>query len=258
MSLIYGHRGASGHAPENTLEAFRLAMDMGADGFELDVHMSKDSELVVIHDETVDRTTDGTGLVRELTLEQLQALDACNGMENYRGAKIPTLAEVFELIRDTHHIVNVEVKTDEWFYPQIEEKCLALAKEKGVEDRVIYSSFNHHTLMKLRQLEPDAKLGMLFGDIMVKPWEYAENCAGSNRLLKEGARPVTAAWDVLAEYTGLYRGKLHIVEENELKISGEAVNEPADKYADFLQVRVPNPKKIIDKPKTVEYIDLEK
>jgi glycerophosphoryl diester phosphodiesterase len=174
MSLIYGHRGASGHAPENTLEAFRLAMDMGADGFELDVHMSKDGELVVIHDETVDRTTDGTGLVRELTLEQLQALDACNGMENYRGAKIPTLGEVFDLIRDTHHIVNVEVKTDECFYPQIEEKCLALAKEKGVEDRVIYSSFNHYTLMKLRDLKPDAKLGMLFGDIMVRPWEYAQ------------------------------------------------------------------------------------
>ena len=149
-------------------------MDMGADGFELDVHMSKDGELVVIHDETVDRTTNGTGLVRDLTLAQLKALDACNGMENYRGAKIPTLAEVFDLIRDTHHIVNVEVKTDEWFYPQIEEKCLALAKEKGVEDRVIYSSFNHYTLMKLRQLKPDAKLGMLFGDIMVKPWEYAD------------------------------------------------------------------------------------
>lgn len=174
MSLIYGHRGASGHAPENTLPSFRLAMDMGADGFELDVHMSKDGELVVIHDETVDRTTNGTGLVRDLTLAQLKELDACNGMENYRGAKIPTLAEVFDLIRDTHHIVNVEVKTDEWFYPQIEEKCLALAKEKGVEDRVIYSSFNHYTLMKLRQLKPDAKLGMLFGDIMVKPWEYAD------------------------------------------------------------------------------------
>ena len=149
-------------------------MDMGADGFELDVHMSKDGELVVIHDETVDRTTNGTGLVRDLTLAQLKELDACNGMENYRGAKIPTLAEVFDLIRDTHHIVNVEVKTDEWFYPQIEEKCLALAKEKGVEDRVIYSSFNHYTLMKLRQLKPDAKLGMLFGDIMVKAWEYAD------------------------------------------------------------------------------------
>ena len=173
MSLIYGHRGASGYAPENTLEAFRLAMEMGADGFELDVHMSKDGALVVIHDESVDRTTDGTGLVRDLTLAQLKALDASFGMETYKGAKIPTLDEVFDLIRDTRHIVNVEVKTDEWFYPQIEEKCLALAKEKGVEDRVIYSSFNHYTLMKLRQLKPDAKLGMLFGDIMVNPWEYA-------------------------------------------------------------------------------------
>ena len=173
MSLIYGHRGASGHAPENTLEAFRLAMDMGADGFELDVHLSKDGHLVVIHDETVDRTTDGTGLVRELTLAQLKELDASCGMAAYKGARIPTLGEVFDLICQTRHIVNVEVKTDEWFYPQIEEKCLALAAEKGVEDRIIYSSFNHYTLMKLRRLKPDAKLGMLFGDIMVEPWKYA-------------------------------------------------------------------------------------
>lgn len=174
MSLIYGHRGASGYAPENTLEAFRLAMEMGADGFELDVHMSRDGELVVIHDESVDRTTNGTGFVKDLTLAQLKALDACNGMDAYRGAKIPTLAEVYDLIRNTHHIVNVEIKTDECFYPQIEEKCLALAKKKGVEERIIYSSFNHYTLMRMRQLKPDVKLGMLFGDIMVKPWEYAK------------------------------------------------------------------------------------
>lgn len=173
MSLIYGHRGASGYAPENTLEAFQLAMDIGADGFELDVHLSADGELVVIHDETVDRTTNGTGYVKDLTLAQLKELDACNGMEHYRGARIPTLGEVFDLIRDTHHMVNVEVKTDGCFYPRIEEKCLALAKEKGVEDRILYSSFNHYTLMRLRELKPDAKLGMLFGDIMVKPWEYA-------------------------------------------------------------------------------------
>ena len=173
MSLIYGHRGASGYAPENTLEAFKLAMDMGADGFELDVHMSADGQLVVIHDETVDRTTGGTGFVKDLTLAQLKALDACNHMDVYRGAKIPTLGEVFDLIRNTRHIVNVEIKTDECFYPQIEEKCLALAKEKGVEDRVIYSSFNHHTLIRMRELKPDVKLGMLFGDIMVAPWEYA-------------------------------------------------------------------------------------
>lgn len=174
MSLIYGHRGASGYAPENTLPSFRLAMDMGADGFELDVHMSRDGELVVIHDETVDRTTNGTGFVKDLTLAQLKELDASNHMDAYRGAKIPTLGEVYDLIRDTNHIVNVEIKTDECFYPQIEEKCLALAKEKCVEDRIIYSSFNHHTLMKMRKLKPDVKLGMLFGDIMVAPWEYAK------------------------------------------------------------------------------------
>ena len=175
MSLIYGHRGASGYAPENTLEAFRLSMDMGADGFELDVHMSADGELVVIHDESVDRTTNGIGLVKNLTLAQLKELDASAGMDKYKGAKIPTLSEVFELIRDTHHIVNVEIKTDECFSPEIEEKCLALAKEKGIGDRIIYSSFNHFTLLKLRELKPDVKLGMLFGDILIKPWEYAKS-----------------------------------------------------------------------------------
>ena len=86
MSIVLGHRGASGYAPENTLEAFKLAMDMGADGFELDVHLSKDGELVVIHDETVDRTTDGTGFVGEMTLAELKALDASNHKEAYKGS----------------------------------------------------------------------------------------------------------------------------------------------------------------------------
>ena len=174
MSLIYGHRGASGHAPENTLEAFKLSMEMGADGFELDVHLSKDGQLVVIHDETVDRTTNGTGFVKDLTLAQLKELDACNGMEKYRGAKIPTLAEVFDLVKGTAQIVNVEIKTDEYFYPDIEKKCLELVREKGVADQVIFSSFNHHTLLRMRQLSPEAKLGMLYLEIMAKPWEYAK------------------------------------------------------------------------------------
>ncbi len=95
-------------------------------------------------------------------------------MADYHGAKIPTLREALELVQDTHHIVNVEIKTDEWFYPQLEEKCLALAKELGMEERIIYSSFNHFTLQKIRALKPDAKTGMLFGDIMVKAWEYAK------------------------------------------------------------------------------------
>lgn len=181
MSIVLGHRGASGYAPENTLEAFKLAMDMGADGFELDVHLSKDGELVVIHDETVDRTTDGTGFVGEMTLAELKALDASNHKEAYKGAKIPTLAEVYDLIRDTNHIVNVEIKTDNIFYPQLEEKVLALEKEMGMEGRIVYSSFNHYTVKKIRQLAPDAQIGMLFGDVLVEPYDYCKS-VGANLL----------------------------------------------------------------------------
>jgi len=181
MSIVLGHRGASGYAPENTLEAFKLAMDMGADGFELDVHLSKDGELVVIHDETVDRTTDGTGFVGEMTLAELKALDASNHKEAYKGAKIPTLAEVYDLIRDTNHIVNVEIKTDNIFYPRLEEKVLALEKEMGMEGRIVYSSFNHYTVKKIRALAPDAQIGMLFGDVLVEPYDYCKS-VGANLL----------------------------------------------------------------------------
>ena len=181
MSIVLAHRGASGYAPENTLEAFKVAIEMGADGFELDVHLSKDGELVVIHDETVDRTTDGTGLVYDKTLAELKQLDACKGMEAYRGARIPTLREVYELIQDTKHIVNVEIKTDDIFYPQIEEKCLALEKEMGMEGRIVYSSFNHYTTKKVRELAPDAQIGMLFGDVLVEPYDYCKS-VGANLL----------------------------------------------------------------------------
>lgn len=173
MSLVLAHRGACGYAPENTLEAFRLAMEQGVDGFELDVHFSKDGHLVVIHDETVDRTTNGKGRVWDMTLAELQSLDACAGKEAYRGAKIPTLAQVLELIQGTDLIINIEIKTDKIFYPGIEEAVLNLVRQMGLENQIIYSSFNHFTLRKVRQLDKDAKLGMLFADVLVEPWKYA-------------------------------------------------------------------------------------
>jgi len=174
MSLIYAHRGASGYAPENTLEAFRLAAQMGADGIELDVHLSKDGHLMVIHDAKLDRTTNGSGFVQDYTLEQLKTLDASNGMAAFSGAKIPTLGEVYDLLKDTSLLINVEIKTDEHFYEGIEEKCLALAREKGMEDRIIYSSFNHYTIAELLRREPEAKLGLLYMSGLYEPWYYAK------------------------------------------------------------------------------------
>lgn len=174
MALIFGHRGASGYAPENTLEAFALAMEMGADGFELDVHLSKDGELIVIHDETVDRTTNGTGRIMDLTFDEIKQLDASNHIPGYENVRIPTLGEVYDLVRDTTHMINVEIKTDNIFYPGLLQKCLALEIEKGMQGRIIYSSFNHYTMMELKQVSPHSKAGLLYEAIIPDPWHYAK------------------------------------------------------------------------------------
>ena len=96
--LIWAHRGASGHAPENTLPAFQLAADMGADGVELDLQKTKDGVLVVCHDETIDRTSGGAGWIKDLTFEELRALDFSAGNAAYEGVQIPTMEEVFDLL----------------------------------------------------------------------------------------------------------------------------------------------------------------
>lgn len=173
-SVVYAHRGASGYAPENTLEAFKLAMDMGADGFELDVHLSRDGELIVMHDEKVDRTTNGTGRIMDMTLEELKQLDASYGMEQYKGAKIPTLREVFALIQGTDTLINCELKTDNIRYEGIEEKCLQLAEEMGVKKQLLYSSFNHYSLMKIKALDPEVPTGALYSHAIYQPWEYVK------------------------------------------------------------------------------------
>lgn len=185
---VLGHRGASGYAPENTIPAFKMALDMGADGVELDVQLTKDGEIVVIHDETIDRTSNGSGNVRDYTLEELRQFDynyqnltdpktkkKIQGEKmypEYDKVDIPTMREVFELFKPTGKIINIELKTGIVFYP-IEEKILALTKEMGMEDRVIYSSFNHYSIMKIKELKPDAVCGFLYEDGPLEMPAYA-------------------------------------------------------------------------------------
>ena len=108
---VFAHRGASAYAPENTLAAFRLAEEQGADGIELDVQLTKDGQVVVIHDENIDRTGTGTGAVRDYTLEELRKLSFHNHMEAYEGEKIPTLEEVLTFVKQGRMEVNIELKT---------------------------------------------------------------------------------------------------------------------------------------------------
>ncbi|MDR0293466.1 MAG: glycerophosphodiester phosphodiesterase [Oscillospiraceae bacterium] len=171
--LVWAHRGASYIAPENTLEAFSLARDMGADGIELDVHLSADNELIVAHDDTVDRCSSGTGRIADMTLSEIKRLDFSNHKAGYGGVKAPTLEEVYELVKPTGMTVNVELKSGAVLYEGIEEKCVRLARALGMRDRVFYSSFNHYSLLLVKAAEPDARIAPLYQEALVEPWRYA-------------------------------------------------------------------------------------
>lgn len=170
---IWAHRGASGRAPENTLPAFKLAYELGADGIELDVQLTKDGVPVVIHDETVDRVSDKKGRVKDYTFVEIREIDVNKNFPAYGRVGIPTLEEVYDFIKTTDMTVNLELKNNIIFYEQLEEKVLELAAEKGIEDRVLYSSFNHYSMKRIKELRPDAKIAFLYGDGLIDIADYA-------------------------------------------------------------------------------------
>lgn len=156
--LLFAHRGGSALAPENTLVAFRNAVNLSADALELDVRLTADDELVVFHDETLDRTTNGTGKVREKTLAELRQLDAgywfsTDGGDSYpfrgEGAGISTIGEVFAAFPD--HIVNIDIKDQS---PLAVTRLAEEIAAAGAADRVIVASFDDDNLKRFRQLAP--------------------------------------------------------------------------------------------------------
>lgn len=159
--LIYAHRGASAYAPENTLAAFRLAYTQGADGIELDAKLSADGEVMVIHDQTVDRTTRGRGRVNELTLSELKSLEA-GAWKNpkFSGEPIPTLAEVFEAVGGKL-MINVELTNYDSPQDSLVEKVVDLVKKYHLEESVLFSSFLPSNLITARQILPRVPLGIL-------------------------------------------------------------------------------------------------
>lgn len=173
QTLIWAHRGASGYAPENTMKAFKLAHRQGADGIELDIHLTKDKQIVVAHDETIDRCSNGTGRIVDMTLKELHKYDFSNNTPGYKCCKIPILEEVLSFALKTKMTVNIEIKSDVVIYQGIEEKALALVAKSGMKDKVIYSSFNHYSLMLLRQLDSTAAIGLLYNEALIDPHIYA-------------------------------------------------------------------------------------
>ena len=163
--LFIAHRGLSARFPENTLAAFRGAIEAGAQMIELDVSLSKDRQLVVIHDNSVDRTTNGSGPVKAHSLLELSRLDAGSWFDpRFKGERLPTLAQVLDAANG-HLLVNIEIKP-EAFEPHgpadaVERQVLALVCDKKMVEDVLVSSFEWQVLENLRQMDPDIALGLL-------------------------------------------------------------------------------------------------
>ncbi|MNR86828.1 putative glycerophosphoryl diester phosphodiesterase 1 [compost metagenome] len=169
LPLVIGHRGAGGHAPENTLAAFRLGLSLGADGVECDVHMSQDGQLVVIHDAMVDRTTSGKGRVGTMPFEALRQLDAGSWFDpRFEGERLPSLEEVFGVVRKAEwesgkeRWLFVELKHGDETYPGIEDTLVRAIARSGLSQRIGVISFDHRAIARIQALEPGIRTGVLY------------------------------------------------------------------------------------------------
>ena len=160
--IIIAHRGASGTAPENTMAAIRKAMQSEAACIEIDIHLSKDNELVVIHDYTVNRTTNGSGKIAEMTLTEIQSLDAGSWFApGFAGEMVPTLQEVIEFING-EKVLLIEIKGGVAKYPGIAEKLIKMIQEANAGDWCIVQSFDDKTLEQIHERWPEIRLQKLF------------------------------------------------------------------------------------------------
>ena len=169
---IWAHRGASGHAPENTMEAFLLALEMGADGVEIDVQFTKDGHIVICHDAKIERTSNGQGEVKSYTLDELKQFDfGCKFYnDERRGIRIPTLDELYKTVSETGLKVNVEIKAASPLMPQA---LIEKAREYGVEHLVCYSCFNHLQLERVLEADPSSRVAPLYNQTLLHMDEYA-------------------------------------------------------------------------------------
>ncbi|WP_017416254.1 glycerophosphodiester phosphodiesterase [Clostridium tunisiense] len=216
MIINYGHRGASGYFPENTMIAFEKALEMGATGIETDVQMTKDGVLVLIHDEYVNRTTDGIGLVKDFTYKELMKLNASSYMKTYASpTSIPTVEELIALAKEKNITVNFEIKSGIIIYPNIEEKLIEFIYKKGLQDNVILSSFNHYSLVKCKEVSKEINTGILYMEALYKPENYCVSI-GANALHPHfySAQPEIIE---AAHYKGLKVNPFTVDDENIMK-----------------------------------------
>ncbi|HET6315191.1 MAG TPA: glycerophosphodiester phosphodiesterase family protein [Chloroflexota bacterium] len=160
---IVGHRGAMGYRPENTLASYEYALQLGADWIECDCHLSRDGALVIMHDESVDRTTNGHGLVRDHTLAELKQLDAGSWFSSeFKDQRVLTVEELLDWARQKDTVVDIEIKNAPLYYGGIEDAVIAALKGTEMTDQAIVISFDHRAVGKVKALDARVATGVLY------------------------------------------------------------------------------------------------
>lgn len=216
LPLVGAHRGGAAYAPENTLASFAEGLRRGSPMLELDVHLSRDGELVVIHDHTIDRTTDGTGFVRELTLAELQRLDAGSWFApRFAGERIPTLARVIDFVAGRAYL-TIEVKGLPHEYPALSDTLVETLERVGVIEEVLIIAFDHRVIRRVKERNPTLKAAINYSGRLVDPlhagraaradvlnqsWLYCDRelCEGAHAAgfaVQCFAPSATVAWDL--------------------------------------------------------------
>jgi len=209
--LVIAHRGASGHAPENTLAAFKKAVAMGAAFIETDLHLSRDARFVAIHDATLNRTTNGKGAVHDMTLSDLRRLDAGSWFgSEFAGERIPTLEELLEFSKKNDVVFYLEMKPEgSWGG---EHALVGALRQSGEIPRAVVISFDPAVVLNLRKIEPTLMTGLLFDGQLDKPIQKA---------VEIGARQLVARGDLVTP------ALLSEARKNDLQVICWTVNHPA-------------------------------
>lgn len=175
MSFNIAHRGFSGIYPENTMLAFEKAIEAGCDGIETDVQLTKDGVAIICHDETIDRTTEGTGFIKDFTYEELKKINV-KTKENCaaKNIKICTLEELLSLLEHKNIILNLELKNSIINYEGLEEIVIEKIYKYNLSKNIILSSFNHYSMIKCKEIDKEIKTGILYGCNMYKSEEYCK------------------------------------------------------------------------------------
>ncbi len=182
MSMNFAHRGFSSAYPENTMLAYRKAVEAGAQGIEMDVRLSKDRQIVISHDGNMERMAGRAGHVRDFTVEELKKFNFCGSHPEAGFTPIATLEEYFDYIRTTDIVTNIEIKSDPGNFGDLEDACVAMIRAYKLEEKIIFSSFNHFSMVYCKRIAPEIRTGLLFGTEYNKAFEslgfagYAKFC----------------------------------------------------------------------------------